>query len=384
MAKAGIEIRHSRRCASAARGRRCNCSPTFRASVWSEREGKLVRRTFRDRTAAELWRSEAHVAVHRGTLRATEQTTTLRVTAEAWLEGARAGSIRNRSGDRYKPSTLRGYERALRLRVLPALGHLRLSEIRRRDVQDLADSLLAEDAGPSTIRNTLDPLRAIFRRAVGREQVATNPTERLELPANRGSRDRIASPAEASALLAALPDEERAVWATAIYAGLRRGELRALKWGDVDLTRGLIRVERAWDDEEGEIEGKTKAARRTVPIASELRRHLAAHKLRSGRDDDALVFGAAPSVPFTPTTVRSRALAAWKAAGLAPIGLHEGRHTFASLMIAAGVNAKALSTYMGHASVTITYDRYGHLMPGNESEAATMLDDYLSSVAREA
>ncbi len=57
--------------------------------------------------------------------------------------------------------------------------------------------------------------------------------------------------------------------------------------------------------------------------------------------------------------------------------LHEARHTFASLMIAAGVNARALCSYMGHASVTITYDRYGHLMPGNEDEAATLLDAYL-------
>jgi integrase len=64
---------------------------------------------------------------------------------------------------------------------------------------------------------------------------------------------------------------------------------------------------------------------------------------------------------------------------LAPIeaiGLHECRHTFASLMIAAGVNAKALSTYMGHASITL--DRYGHLMPGNETEAAALLDAYLA------
>jgi integrase len=60
-----------------------------------------------------------------------------------------------------------------------------------------------------------------------------------------------------------------------------------------------------------------------------------------------------------------------------PITLHEARHTFASLMIAAGVNAKALSTYMGHSSITITYDRYGHLMPGNEEEAADLLDAYL-------
>jgi integrase len=69
--------------------------------------------------------------------------------------------------------------------------------------------------------------------------------------------------------------------------------------------------------------------------------------------------------------------------GLNPIGLHECRHTFASLMIAASVNAKALSVYMGHSSVMITYDRYRHLMPGNENEAAGLLDDYLArAIAR--
>jgi integrase len=80
----------------------------------------------------------------------------------------------------------------------------------------------------------------------------------------------------------------------------------------------------------------------------------------------------------TASTVAARAQTAWKAAGLAAIGLHECRHTFASLMIAAGVNAKALSTYLGHGSVTITLDRYGHLFPGNEEEAAGLLDAYLA------
>jgi integrase len=63
---------------------------------------------------------------------------------------------------------------------------------------------------------------------------------------------------------------------------------------------------------------------------------------------------------------------------LEPIGLHECRHVYASLAIAAGVNAKALSTYLGHSSVTVTYDRYGHLMPGSETEAAGLLDAYLA------
>jgi integrase len=77
----------------------------------------------------------------------------------------------------------------------------------------------------------------------------------------------------------------------------------------------------------------------------------------------------------------SRAYAAGEAAGLARITLHECRHTYASLTIAAGVNAKALSTYMGHSSIQITYDRYGHLMPGNEKEAAGLLDAYLGDAA---
>ena len=69
----------------------------------------------------------------------------------------------------------------------------------------------------------------------------------------------------------------------------------------------------------------------------------------------------------------------WKAAGLERITFHQCRHTYASLMIAAGVNAKALSTFMGHANISITLDRYGHLMPGSEAEAAGLLDAYLEA-----
>ena len=78
--------------------------------------------------------------------------------------------------------------------------------------------------------------------------------------------------------------------------------------------------------------------------------------------------------------IRRQAVKVWKAAKLAPIGFHEGRHTYASICIAAGVNAKALSTYLGHSSITITLDRYGHLMPGNEDEAAALVDAYLTRV----
>jgi integrase len=145
-------------------------------------------------------------------------------------------------------------------------------------------------------------------------------------------------------------------------------------------------VARSWDVKAGPIEPKSQAGKRTVPIASVLREYLIACQLRSGRRE-GLVFGSSGTRPFTPSAVRRRALTSWKnenrkrreseLSALEPIALHECRHTFASLMIAAGVNAKALSVYMGHASVMITLDRYGHLFPGNEEEAAGLLDSYL-------
>lgn len=167
-----------------------------------------------------------------------------------------------------------------------------------------------------------------------------------------------------------------------MYAGLRRGEPQALRSADVDLAAGLIRVEHGWDEKEGEIELKSRAGRRKVPIAAILRdylsEYLAANPERV-RDLDSLIFGRTESAPFTTAPFQDRADTAWRNAGLDRITLHECRHTFASLMIAAGVNAKALSTCMGHAKIAITMDRYGHLMPGSEEEAAALLDSYLTA-----
>jgi integrase len=150
----------------------------------------------------------------------------------------------------------------------------------------------------------------------------------------------------------------------------------ALRIEDVDLAAGLIDVRRGWDAIEGEIATKSGKDRR-VPIAAVLRDYLD-HHLLGLHWQEGLVFGSTAHRPFAGTATAQRAKRAWREAKLAPITLHECRHTFASLMIAAGVNAKALSTYMGHANIKITLDTYGHLMPGNEQEAAGLLDAYLS------
>lgn len=217
----------------------------------------------------------------------------------------------------------------------------------------------------------------------------------MELRRKRGKRDRIAAPAEAAALLGALADEDRALWACAFHAGLRRGELRALRWSDVDLDGGTIRVAREWDDQEGELdEAKSAAGTRTVPVLDVLARELRAHLLRTGRRGDALAFGRTGSEPFIPSTVRSRALRAWtgenerrvKAADegaevelLRAISLHEGRHTCASAFIAAGANAKVVQTIMGHATIGMTFDQYGHLFPDDLAAAAQRANAWIAA-----
>lgn len=382
MAKAtpGIDVRHARACPTARDpAARCRCSPSYQAHVWSAREKKRIRKSFRNLAEAKAWRAEALVALRRCTMRA-PTAATLREVWQAWLESAREGTIRNRSGDPYKPSVLRGYETSMRLRVLPELGGTRLSEISRVNVQDLADRLLGHGLDPSTIRNTLMPLRAIYRRALARGEVALNPVTGVELPSVRGRRDRIATPTEAAALIDALPEDDRAVWATAFYAGLRLGELWALRDQDVDLEAGVIRVERAWDRKDGLIEPKSRAGKRAVPIVAALRSHLAARKLRRGTE--AGFFFGSRNRPFDRDALVARANKNWKQAGLQSILLHEARHTYASILIAAGVNAKALSTYLGHSSIQITLDRYGHLMPGNETEAVALVDAYLERATR--
>jgi len=372
----GIRTRHQAACRSHT-GLRCNCKPSYEASVGAGQAGTKIRRTFRTLAAARQWQAEHRAAAGRGVAIATT-TRTVREAAAELVRGMADGTVRTRSGAAYKPSVCRGYESVLRLHVLPDLGGAKLARVRHRDVQALADRMLAAGHDPSTVRNALMPLRTIYRRAVRLGDVATNPVSGVSLPAAPGRRDRVASPVEAAMLIAAVRPSDQALWGAAFYAGLRLGELRALKWSDVDLEHGVIRVERALDQKGATIAPKSRAGRRMVPVPAVLRKLIAAHRLLSV--GEGYVFGSSLLTPFTATAVHRRARLRWSKVEpkrLTPIGLHEARHTFASMAIAAGVNAKALTTYMGHSSIQVTYDRYGHMMPGNEQEAAGLLDTYL-------
>jgi integrase len=147
------------------------------------------------------------------------------------------------------------------------------------------------------------------------------------------------------------------------------------------LASGVIRVERALDHKGETVAPKSRSGRGIVPIVGALRELLLDLRLDSS---GGYVFGKG-ELPFPPSSLYARARRAWRKAGLKPIGLHEARHTCASIMIAAGVNAKAITDYLGHSSIEVTFDLYGHLMPGNEAEAVALIDAYLeraNTVAR--
>lgn len=361
----GIEWRYDRR------GRR-----SYRGVLNTKAAGKR-NGPWGSRPEARSWRAKALGEAEAGTLLRANGAT-LRSEAEAFLDGMENGSVRDRKGNVYKPATVRTYRNSWN-KIDPELGAHRLTAIRRADVQALVDLLLASGLAPSTVRNTLDPLRRVYARAIQRDRVAINPMANLDVPQAENGRDRFATREEAAALIAALRAEDQALWATAFYTGLRSGELQALRWSDVDLRAAVIHVRRGWDDYRGEQEPKSRAAKRRVPIIAPLLGLLRAQQQRTGRRGSDLVFGRSKSLPFKRETMRRRALRGWRdARRTRTITLHEARHTAASLMIAAGANAKALSVVMGHESITITFDRYGHLMPGGESEVGRLLGEYIA------
>lgn len=373
----GIRKRHSKGC-RAREGGRCNCDGGYEASVFSVRDGKRLYKTFAREPEARSWRAEVKRALDRGLLRAANGKTVAE-TATAWLAGAERGEIRSRTGRSYKPATLRGYRQSVEDWVLPMLGSRRLTEVTTSDLQEIVDAWQIEGRAPSTIRNSLKPLQAIYRRARTRDGVQLNPTHDLELPSPDPTEVEILAPDTAARLLGVLALSDRVIWATALYAGLRYGELRALRWGAVDLDDGTIRVRESWDPKTGSIEPKTRTSQRTTPMPVTLRSLLADWGRGEGRrSGEGLLFAGADGKPFHAASLYRRADRTWAKAGLGErLRLHQARHTYASFMIAAGVNAKALSVFMGHSSIKVTFDLYGHLMPGTEAEAAALLDRFL-------
>jgi integrase len=203
--------------------------------VYSRRDEAKVRKTFSEHWEAKAWRHEQLELARIDRMRAPSRLS-LTEAGSLWVEMAQKGQIRNRSGRHYKPSTLRTIEADLRLHLVPSLGAKVMVGVTRADLQRLVGSWLAEGLGPSKIRSIVNAARVLWRDfdlVTGSDnQLLVDPTRGLRLPASTGRRERIAAPREACRLIKALQPRDRALSATAIYAGLRHGELRALQVRD--------------------------------------------------------------------------------------------------------------------------------------------------------
>jgi integrase len=270
-----------------------------------------------------------------------------------------------------------------RLRLLKRFGGANAATLTTADVQRFVDELVGTDLAPRTIHNNVMSLRVVFKWANQRGMMYRNPCDGLALPSGEVARDTIVAWPVAEQMLQTLlradtPAWEVAMWATACLAGLRRGELLALTWSEVDLKAKKLGVRLSYSPATGQQTApKTAKGIRTVPIVDQLAPYL--ELARIGRDDDGLVFSRTGTSRPNPGAAIWRAAKLWKAAGLQPLGFHEARHTFASLMLAAGVDLYVVSKLLGHASIQITVDRYGHLVEGAADQARAQFSAYLAA-----
>jgi integrase len=377
MSDTGIDERHGRGCKSRY-GQKCNCTPRYQVRVYDRRTGRRICRAFPMRGAAETFRMDAKVGLRRGEITATPATVTIGSAVSGWLVAAERGTVRTRSRKPFAPGTIRSVEQNYRLRIKDRFGVRRLARLTLLELQEFVDELDAVGLHPSTIEATILLLRLVYRRARGRGEVQIDPTDGIEMPEKPGTPRKPPAPDQITALLDAVPAEDRAVWATFMLTGVRRGELLALRWEDVDLDAGTFRVERSYTPGDGYRPPKSRKGVRTVPVGPTLAGILREHRLLSGRRD-GLVFGRREGSPLDSGKLQDRADEAWKTKKLMRVTPHVCRHLYASVMAAAGVRIDVLSRFMGHSSITVTIDRYGHLFPGDEAHASTLQEAFLAA-----
>ena len=299
-----------------------------------------------------------------------------------WLTGRQA----------LRPSTRLAYEIHLRRYLLPHLGHLPLTSLTVDDVQemyrDIADTAPSsgQPVGPATVRRVHATLMSALGSAVRRGLLERNPAAFVELPRAPYPRMRVWTAAQLAEFLDFVgQDRLHPLFLLLALTGMRRGEAVGLRWVDVDLDQGVLRVEQQIVAVAGERHvGPPKSAngRRTVALPARLvealRWHGAQQRLErwaAGRDwvDTGLVFTTGLGEALNPGQVSRHFERRVTASGLPPIRLHDLRHTSASLGLASGETLLEVSRRLGHSSITITADVYSHIAPATARQSAERL-----------
>ena len=347
-------------------------------------DGSSRRVYFYGRTQTEA-RAKANAARERAAAGLPVRDATRAVTD--WLAEWRATFLA--SSDR-APSTKELYAGLTRRHVEPVIGALPLGQVRPSEVTRVLLAMEQAGLAASTRRNTYAALRSALDDAVAEGLLAVNPVLRVRRP--RGSSAEAASlhPDDMARFLAATQGlRYGGVLRLILGTGLRRGEALAIRWSEVRLDRAEILIRGSLVRREGQLvvsAPKSARSRRTVSMGPSVVSYLAEHRSRQAAervaagtlwDDSGFVFTTELGHPADPRNLLRAAALAAKRAGLPPLGVHTLRHTYATTALLHGVPIHVVSRNLGHSSIAITADIYGHLTDEAAHSAAQVVSDAL-------
>ena len=292
------------------------------------------------------------------------------------------------TGGRVRASTLRGYTGLIRLYAVPALGQVGLEQLRPLHLQALYARLLGRQPALSagTVLNLHLVLTQALSQAVRWGLLLTNPAAGAQPPRPRRPEPRVIDPALAARILEAVKGTPVQLPATmALATGMRRGEILAMRWADLDPAYTLAQVRRSLQVTPAGLvftEPKTRRSRRAVALPGMLAPHLVSHRAEQDARRGAcprwvdldLLIEAGEGSPVHPDTLSSAWLRFLVRSGLPHVRFHDLRHAHATLLLMAGTHPKVVSERLGHASIATTFDIYSHVIPTMQSEAAAAFD----------
>ena len=295
-----------------------------------------------------------------------------------WLDQVKAT-------DGTRPQTVRWYRWLVDKHVSPVIGSVKLDRLTPADVRHLLAELVRADVGNTTVRQAHGLLRNALGDAERLELVPRNVARSVRPPASTKGRVRALTPEEARRLLATAKDERLyGLLVLAVTTGLRRGELLALRWQDVSLDEGVLRVRRTLLRLDGRLvfgEPKSASSVRTVPVPPAARDVLRAHRLliqaessAASWQDFGLVFPSRIGTPIEPTNVNRWFRELRERAGLSWLRLHDLRHAFATFMLHQGADLRLIMETLGHSQISVTADLYTHVLLPRQRAASEAVD----------
>lgn len=292
-----------------------------------------------------------------------------------------------------RPSSHQTYRGYIDNHIKPNIGTIPLNKLTSLELQKFYKKLLGsgrverieskhqpKGLSAKTVRNINQIISSALNLAIEQKLIHSNPTVSCALPKiERKEMNTLPAEQLTSFLREAKESGVYELYYIALATGLRRGELLGLKWKDIDLNSGIIRVQRQVARIDGEVVEaplKTKNSYRNIPISGDAVEILNAQKKKAAGE---YVFPSPSGGPISPDSVGNMLHRVLKRAGLPKVRFHDLRHTFATLALQNGIDIKTVSSMLGHYSAGFTLDTYTHVTTPAQMEAANIMGNVLAS-----